>query len=42
MTRKVGRMVSYRLVDEHIRHLLTLGMTHDTGPWSLAQGGQQA
>ena len=26
--RKVGRMVYYRLVDEHIRLLLELGMTH--------------
>ena len=27
-TRKVGRIVYYRLVDEHIRVLLKLGMTH--------------
>jgi DNA-binding transcriptional ArsR family regulator len=26
--RKVGRIVYYRLVDEHIRLLLELGMTH--------------
>jgi ArsR family transcriptional regulator, lead/cadmium/zinc/bismuth-responsive transcriptional repressor len=26
--RKVGRIVYYRLVDEHIRMLLELGMTH--------------
>jgi ArsR family transcriptional regulator, lead/cadmium/zinc/bismuth-responsive transcriptional repressor len=26
--RKVGRVVYYRLVDEHIRQLLELGMTH--------------
>lgn len=27
-TRKVGRVVYYRLIDEHIRVLLELGMTH--------------
>jgi DNA-binding transcriptional ArsR family regulator len=26
--RKVGRVVYYRLIDEHIRRLLELGMTH--------------
>jgi DNA-binding transcriptional ArsR family regulator len=26
--RKVGRVVYYRLVDEHIRLLLELGLTH--------------
>jgi ArsR family transcriptional regulator, lead/cadmium/zinc/bismuth-responsive transcriptional repressor len=26
--RKVGRVVYYRLVDEHIRQLLTMGMAH--------------
>ena len=29
-TRKVGRIVYYRLTDEHIRLLLELGMTHAT------------
>ena len=29
-TRKVGRVVYYRLTDEHIRLLLELGMTHAT------------
>ncbi len=26
--RKVGRIVYYRLVDEHIRHLMAIGLTH--------------
>ena len=26
--RKAGRVVYYRLIDEHIRHLLELGLTH--------------
>ncbi len=26
--RKVGRVVYYRLIDEHIRQMLTLGLTH--------------
>jgi len=26
--RKVGRVVYYRLIDEHIRRVLTLGLTH--------------
>ncbi len=25
---KVGRVVYYRLIDEHIRQMLTLGLTH--------------
>ena len=29
-TRKVGRVVYYRLTDEHVRMLLELGMTHAT------------
>jgi ArsR family transcriptional regulator, lead/cadmium/zinc/bismuth-responsive transcriptional repressor len=29
-TRKVGRVVYYRLTDEHVRLLLELGMTHAT------------
>lgn len=36
-TRKVGRIVYYRLVDEHIRQLLTLGMTHAAGSCATAQ-----
>jgi DNA-binding transcriptional ArsR family regulator len=28
--RKVGRVVYYRLVDDHVRHLLELGLTHAT------------
>ena len=30
--RKVGRVVYYRLVDEHIRQLLELGLTHTCEP----------
>ncbi len=30
--RKVGRVVYYRLVDEHIRHLLELGLAHADEP----------
>ena len=30
--RKVGRIVYYRLVDEHIRHLLAVGLTHANEP----------
>jgi ArsR family transcriptional regulator, lead/cadmium/zinc/bismuth-responsive transcriptional repressor len=30
--RKVGRIVYYRLVDEHIRHLLAIGLTHANEP----------
>jgi DNA-binding transcriptional ArsR family regulator len=30
--RKVGRVVYYRLVDEHIRHLLAVGLTHANEP----------
>lgn len=26
--RKAGRVVYYRLIDEHIRHMLMLGLTH--------------
>ena len=32
--RKVGRIVYYRLVDEHIRHLLAVGLTHANEPLS--------
>lgn len=32
--RKVGRIVYYRLVDEHIRHLLAIGLTHANEPLS--------
>src|SRR5712692_10084085 len=30
--RKVGRVVYYRLVDEHIRHLLAVGLKHANEP----------
>ncbi len=30
--RKVGRVVYYRLVDEHIRQLLAIGLTHANEP----------
>jgi DNA-binding transcriptional ArsR family regulator len=36
-TRKEGRIVYYRLVDEHIRQLLTLGMTHTAGSCTTGQ-----
>lgn len=32
--RKVGRVVYYRLVDEHIRHLLLVGLKHAHEPQS--------
>jgi len=32
--RKVGRIVYYRLVDEHIRHLLAVGLSHANEPLS--------
>ena len=32
--RKVGRIVYYRLVDEHIRRLLAIGLTHANEPLS--------
>jgi DNA-binding transcriptional ArsR family regulator len=35
--RKVGRVVYYRLVDEHIRLLLELGMTHTSETTTSAQ-----
>jgi len=31
-TRKVGRVVYYRLVDEHIRQILALGLVHANEP----------
>jgi ArsR family transcriptional regulator, lead/cadmium/zinc/bismuth-responsive transcriptional repressor len=31
-TRKVGRIVYYRLVDEHIRQLLAMGLSHANEP----------
>ncbi len=34
--RKVGRIVYYRLVDEHIRHLLAIGLKHANEPLSAA------
>ncbi len=32
MMRKVGRVVYYRLVDEHVRRLLAVGLTHANEP----------
>lgn len=41
--RKVGRIVYYRLVDEHIRLLLELGMTHtNETPVSSKEGEAEA
>src|SRR5438445_12003565 len=34
--RKAGRIVYYRLVDEHIRHLLAVGLTHANEPLTAA------
>jgi DNA-binding transcriptional ArsR family regulator len=34
--RKAGRIVYYRLVDEHIRHLLAVGLTHAKEPLTAA------
>jgi ArsR family transcriptional regulator, lead/cadmium/zinc/bismuth-responsive transcriptional repressor len=34
--RKVGRVVYYRLVDEHIRRLLAIGLTHANEPLTAA------
>jgi ArsR family transcriptional regulator, lead/cadmium/zinc/bismuth-responsive transcriptional repressor len=34
--RKVGRIVYYRMVDEHIRHLLAVGLTLANEPLSAA------
>jgi DNA-binding transcriptional ArsR family regulator len=34
--RKVGRVVYYRLVDEHIRHLLAVGLKHANEPLPAA------
>src|SRR5215469_3503873 len=34
--RKVGRVVYYRLVDEHIRHLLLVGLKHANEPQPAA------
>ncbi len=34
--RKVGRIVYYRLVDEHIRQLLAVGLTHANEPLTAA------
>lgn len=39
--RKVGRVVYYRLVDEHIRQLLELGLTHTSEP-SLHEVNREA
>jgi hypothetical protein len=34
--RKAGRVVYYRLIDAHIRHLLLLGITHASEVSSLS------
>lgn len=34
--RKVGRVVYYRLVDEHLRQLLAVGLTHANEPLPAA------
>ncbi len=44
--RKVGRVVYYRLVDEHIRQLLELGLTHISepelsAPVAVTQSGEE-
>ena len=41
-TRKVGRVVYYRLIDEHIRQVLLLGIAHATGPCCEQVEGEQA
>jgi ArsR family transcriptional regulator, lead/cadmium/zinc/bismuth-responsive transcriptional repressor len=38
--RKVGRIVYYRLVDEHIRLLLELGMTHTSETSAFSKEGE--
>lgn len=38
--RKVGRIVYYRLIDEHIRLLLELGLTHTNEASSPSQEGK--
>ena len=38
--RKVGRLVYYRLVDEHIRLLLELGMTHTSETATSPKDGE--
>jgi ArsR family transcriptional regulator, lead/cadmium/zinc/bismuth-responsive transcriptional repressor len=39
--RKVGRIVYYRLVDEHIRHLLAIGLKHANEPLSAVLQPQE-
>ena len=39
--RKVGRMVYYRLVDEHVRQLLAIGFTHANEPLPAALQPQE-
>lgn len=42
-TRKVGRVVYYRLVDEHIRQVLALGLVHAEEPLpATLQSSQEA
>ena len=38
--RKVGRVVYYRLIDDHIRLLLELGLTHASEPSVTSQEGE--
>jgi DNA-binding transcriptional ArsR family regulator len=38
--RKVGRVVYYRLIDDHIRLLLELGLTHASEPPVTSQEGE--
>jgi hypothetical protein len=39
--RKVGRVVYYRLIDDHIRQLLELGLSHADEP-SATSGAREA
>ena len=39
--RKVGRVVYYRLVDEHMRHLLAIGLKHANEPLPAALQPQE-
>ena len=40
--RKAGRVVYYRLIDEHIRRVLTLGLTHANEVPAALKGEQSA
>ncbi len=39
--RKVGRIVYYRLIDEHIRQMLSLGLTHASEPQPASSQASQ-